>query len=226
MFKENVRWLFKEWRWFDGVGIGLILGIAMIGVFAGGVAATNATIRAIARPAVGSELTTNDSGWFTIAEFASSGGAATDLAVGERTYATIIAAIAADAGNDGQIVVFDLPYGANAVRFRNIGLAAAGDHVYQLYSSAKFGAADSAFVKRGTLTFKTGSQASTVTGFEFADLLTVTNTSASSASWTVANPGDGTELVAEAFIDMQGDDTLVIVPTTLDDNSKLLGKYY
>lgn len=216
----------KNCSWLQMAGIAAVLGLFCFGIVTTGVMATNATIRAIARPAVGSELTTNDSGWFTVAEFASSGGAATDLAVGERTYATIVAAIAADAGNDGQIVIFDLPYGANAVRFRNIGLAAAGDHVYQVYSSAKFGAADSAFTKRGTLTFKTGSQASTFTGFEYADVLAVTNTSESSVSWTVANPGDGTELVAEAFIDLQGDDTLVIVPTTLDDNSKLLGKYY
>ncbi len=180
----------------------------------------------VSRANVGTELATSTTGWATIAEFASASGVATDLAVDERTYATILAAIAADVGNDGQIVVYHLPYGANTVRFRNIGLAAAGDHVYQLYSSARHGASNSAFSKRGTLTFKTGSQASTVSGFEFADVLAVTNTSASSTSWTVANPGDATELVAEGIIDLQGDDTLVIVPTTLDDNSKLLGKYY
>ena len=206
----------------------LLIGIISISmaIFAASIFATNATIRAIARPAVGSELTTNDSGWFTVGEFLAAGGEASDLAVGERTYATIIAAIAAAQNGDEKIVVFDLPYGSNGVRFRNIGLAAAGDHVYHLYSSAKFGAADSAFVKRGTLTFKTGSQASTFSGFEYADVMAITNTSASSTSWFIANPGDGSELVAEAHIDLQGDDTLVIVPTTLDDNSKLLGKYY
>ena len=102
------------------------------------------------------------------------------------------------------------------MRFRNIGLAAAGDHVYELYTGSVGSNDDASFVKRGTLTFKTGSQASTFATYEYADLLIVTNTSASTSFWTVANPGDGTELVAEAFIDLQGDDTLVIVPTTLD----------
>ncbi len=175
---------------------------------------------------VASEQATVYGAWQVVGTFASSGGAATDLAVGERTYLTILAAIAADSSNDGQIVVYSVPFGANAMRFRNIGLAAAGDHVYQVYTGAKGGASDCAFVKRGTLTFKTGSQASTTASYEYADLLTVSNTSASSSAWTVANPGDGSELVAEAFIDLQGDDMIVIVPTTLDDNSKLLGKFY
>jgi len=202
-----------------------IIVVVAVALFAVSIYATNAPIRAIARAAVGSELATNDSGWFVIGEFEEA--ADSDLAVTKRTYATIVAAMtAAGDPNDANIVICDLPYGANAVRFRNVGTGAADDHVYVVYSSAKFGAADSAFVKRGTLTFKTGSQASTFSGFEFADVLTVTTTTASSTSWVVANPGDASELVAEAFIDLQGDDTLVIVPTTIDSDSKLLGKYY
>ena len=176
---------------------------------------------------IASQLITDQGGWEVLGSFLAAGDEATDLGVAERTLSTIRAAINLDVSGDGKIIIVEnLNAGANAMRFRNIGTTAAGDHVYQLYSASIGDNDDASFVKRGTLTFKTGSQASTFSGLEYADLLTVTNTSASSTSWTVANPGDGTELVAEAFIDLQGDDTLVIVPTTLDDNSKLLGKYY
>ncbi len=176
---------------------------------------------------IAAQLVTDQGGWQVLGSFASSGGAANDLGVTQRTLSTARAAINVGANNQDQIVIVGpLNAGANAIRLRNIGLAAAGDHVYQIYTASKGANDDASFVKRGTLTFKTGSQASTFAGYEYADLLTVTNTSSSSSSWTVANPGDGTELVAEAFIDIQGDDTLIIVPTTLDDNSKLLGKYY
>ena len=176
---------------------------------------------------IASQLITDQGGWEVLGSFLAAGDEATDLGVAERTLSTIRAAINLDVSGDGKIIIVEnLNAGANAMRFRNIGTTAAGDHVYQLYSASIGDNDDASFVKRGTLTFKTGSQASTFSGLEYADLLTVTNTSASSTSWTVANPGDGTELVAEAFIDLQGDNTLVIVPTTLDDNSKLLGKFY
>ena len=176
---------------------------------------------------VAAQLITDQGGWEVLGSFLATGDEATDLGVAERTLSTIRAAINLAVAGDGKIIIVEnLNAGANAMRFRNIGLAAAGDHVYHLYTGSLGSNDDCAFVKRGTLTFKTGSQASTFAGYEYADLLTVTNTSSSSSSWTVANPGDGTELVAEAFIDIQGDDTLIIVPTTLDDNSKLLGKYY
>lgn len=176
---------------------------------------------------IAAQLITDQGGWEVLGSFLAAGDEATDLGVAERTLSTIRAAINLAVSGDGKIIIVEnLNTGANTMRFRNIGLGAAGDHVYQIYSGAKGNNDDCAFVKRGTLTFKTGSQASTFSGLEYADLLTVTNTTASSTSWTVANPGDGTELVAECFIDLQGDDTLVIVPTTLDDNSKLLGKFY
>ena len=185
-----------------------------------------ATITAVTET-IAAQLITDQGGWEVLGSFDATGDEATDLGVAERTLSTIRAAVNLDVGGDGKIIIVEnLNAGANAMRFRNIGTTAAGDHVYQLYSASIGDNDDASFVKRGTLTFKTGSQASTFSGLEYADLLTVTNTSASSTSWTVANPGDGTELVAEAFIDLQGDDTLVIVPTTLDDNSKLLGKYY
>ena len=176
---------------------------------------------------IAAQLITDQGGWEVLGSFLAAGDEATDLGVAERTLSTIRAAINLNVSGDGKIIIVEnLNAGANAMRFRNIGTTAAGDHVYQLYSGSVGDNDDAAFVKRGTLTFKTGSQASTFTGFEYADVLAVTNTSASTAPWIVANPGDGTELVAEAFIDLQGDDTLVIVPTTLDDNSKLIGKYY
>ncbi len=176
---------------------------------------------------VAAQIVTDQGGWQVTGTFLAAGDEATDLGVAERTLSTIRAAVNVAASGDGKIVIYGpLNAGANAIRLRNIGLAAAGDHVYHIYTASKGNNDDCVFVKRGTLTFKTGSQASTTALYEYADLLTVTNTSASSSAWTVANPGDGSELVAEAFIDLQGDDMIVIVPTTLDDNSKLLGKFY
>lgn len=175
---------------------------------------------------VAAQLITEQAEWFTLGSFLSSGGASNDLGVTQRTQSGVQSAIGAASNNQDQIVIYGpLPIAANAIRIRNIGLGAAGDHVYNIYTGAS-GDHNFDYVLRGTLTFKTGSQASAILTYEFADLLTVTNTSASSTSWTVANPGDGSELVAEAFIDLQGDDMIVIVPTTLDDNSKLLGKIY
>lgn len=176
---------------------------------------------------IASQLITDQGGWQVLGLFGAIGDEPTDLAVDERTLSTIRAAINFDASGDGKIIIVEnMSVGANAMRFRNAGTNASADHVYQIYSGALGSDGDCAFVKRGTLTFKTGSQASGIVGVEFADLLTVTNTSASSTPWTVANPGDGSELVAEAFIDLQGDDTLVIVPTTIDDSAALLGKFY
>lgn len=175
---------------------------------------------------VAAQLITEQAEWFTLGSFLSAGDESNDLGVTQRTQSGVQSAIGANANGQGKIIIYGpLPIAANAIRIRNIGLTAAGDHVYNIYTGASEDH-NFVYVLRGTLTFKTGSQASAILTYEFADLLTVTNTSASSTSWTVANPGDGSDLVAEAFIDLQGDDMIVIVPTTLDDNSKLLGKFY
>ena len=179
---------------------------------------------------VAAQLVTEQGGWQVLGSFTATGAEPTGLTdnarVAERTLSTIRAAInVGSSGDEKMVLVGPLGPGANAMRFRNIGVGDGGDHVYEIWTATlDDDNPDPDFSLRGIHTFKTGTQASSTAGYEFADTRAVTSTLASTTSWTVANPGGN--LVAGAFIDLQGDNMVLIVPTTLDDDSKMLGKDY
>lgn len=197
--------------------IGFLLGIAVIL----GMAAQRAM--------VGSELATPNFPWVAAATWLSAGDEATALSTIERTYKLINTAIAADASGDGKITIYTLPYGTNAVRIRAIGLVPNESVVLDILSGTYDGSTDDCeMVLRGTLTFVIGLQKSTATDYEIADTVSVTAASdaASTSDWTIANPASGSETAAEALLDIQGDDRLVLVPTSLSSNAKILIKPY
>ncbi|KKL55224.1 hypothetical protein LCGC14_2257550 [marine sediment metagenome] len=71
---------------------------------------------------------------WTIVESENSGDTqATNLAVTERTYQLVKAAIAAASSGDDNIAVFDIPRGWNSIRLRAIGITDNGTYTTQIY---------------------------------------------------------------------------------------------
>ena len=199
--------------------IGFLLGITVI------------LAMAAQRAMVGSELATPNFGWAVVATWTSAGTEPTALAVTERTYKTIVAAVAAAAENAGdeEIEVYTVPYGTNAIRIRAIGITDGHAMVFDVLTGTYDGSIeDGEMVLRGTLTFTVGTQASTTSAYFLADIvaLTASSDAASTSAWTIANPATGSETAAEAMLDLQGDDTVILVPTTLASNAKVLIKPY
>lgn len=182
------------------------------------------------RAIVGSELATPNFPFAVAATWTSAGTEPDALAVGERTYKTIVAAVAAaatDAGDD-EIEVYTVPYGTNAIRIRGIGITHTHAMVFNVLTGTYDGSIeDGEMVLRGTLTFTVGQQASTTTDYEMCDqvALTAASDAASTSDWTISNPGD-VDTCAEAMLDLQGDDIVILVPTTLASDAKVLIKPY
>lgn len=169
-----------------------------------------------------SETRTPQDKWQVIDTTSSAGTEPTDLAVTERTYTTVLTAIAAAASGDDEIAVFPIQGGWNAIRLRCIGITDNGTITYQIYlgTLANRGT-DCELVKAGQLAFVIGTQVSVTSTYEMADAVTVTSY-CWPKSWGVASPG--AELVAEATIDLIGADVLIAVPTVASCDAKLLGK--
>ena len=181
-------------------------------------------------------LTASDS-WVRTATFSATGAEPTALAVTERTYLTVNAAITANANGDGKIKIIYAPPGATAARFRFLGTTNNNANIYDVLTgclardpddSTKLLNTDCEYSLRGTLTATTGTQASITTDYEMADTLALTASSdaASTSFWTIASPGTGTETVAEALLDVQGDNIIVLVPTTLACDGIVIVKFY
>lgn len=184
------------------------------------------------RAQVGSELCTPNFPWNTTASFLSAGTEATALGVTERTYKTVVAAIAAAASGAGdeEIVIYPIPYGTNGLRFRAIGLTNDGTVKVDVHTGTFDGSTeDCELALRGTLTFTIGTQASVTSSYEMARAVVLTASSdvSSTTEWTIATAG-AVESIAEALLDLQGDDILVLVPIegSLTANAKILTKPY
>ena len=201
--------------------IGVVLGLAAV------------LCMAAMRAQFGSELATHYFQWVLpqgTRAWLAAGDEPTALAVDERTYKTILAAITADASGDGKIAIYEVPYGTNALRIRVLGTVDNATVTFDILSGTWNGAvADSAMVLRGTLACTVGTQEvhySLFPGatYEFCDTMTLTaaTDAASTANWTIANPGDTSETCAEAMLDLQGDNQLVFVPTTINGANFIL----
>jgi len=174
-------------------------------------------------------LNTIRTDWVQLDATTSAGDEPNDLAVAERTYATLAAAAE---GGDAEISTFTLYSGSararlnwNRVRFRCIGITNDQSVTYQIYLGdlGASSATDCALTKVGQLAFTIGQQVSDVATYEFADTLTITEYGWPK-TWGSSSPtGD---LVAECYIDLMGADYIVAVPTTAACDCALYIKGY
>jgi hypothetical protein len=172
---------------------------------------------------------TTHSVWTVIDTTSSTGTEPTDLAVTERTYQTVKTAQGTGASGDDEISIYDIPKGWNAVRFRAQGITNDGDYVVEIYLGTlgdgkrdrDSTTADCELAYAGKLAWVVGTQASVTATYEMADTVVVTS-SDWAKSWSSSSPTGNR--VAEAWIDVMGADVIVIVPTTVDADSKLLAR--
>ena len=169
--------------------------------------------------------------WIVADTTTSAGTEPTDLAVGERTYATVAAAVAADDSGDGEISICGDSAAEkanmeswNLVRFRCRGITDGASIVYQIYlGTLVVGGTDCELAYAGQLGFTVGTQASVDTGYEMADTLAVTE-----SDWvkSVASSSSADNRVAEAALDLMGANMIVVVASTAGCDCKLIIKGY
>lgn len=185
-------------------------------------------------------LSTHHGIWTVVETCTSADDETTALAVGERTFQTVLAAILAEGDRtdkDGEIEWLIVPTEWNTVRFAAIGITEDGTYTVDVHSGtlptstkvtddlvkAIARGDDCNLTHIGTLAFVIGTQVSTTSTYELADAVTVTTKDAT-VSWTAAsNAADDT---AEARIDLQGANVLIFVPTACSADSKLLATGY
>lgn len=152
------------------------------------------------------ETRTPQNKWQIIDETTSADNEATDLAGTERTYTTIVAAIAAASSasdGDGEISIFPIPDGWNGIRLRAAGITADGTVTHQIYlGTLGLRGTDCEMVNAGQLAWTIGTQTSiydqitftsggvyvpragdTVTGNSSGETAVVVSTTLSSGSW-------------------------------------------
>jgi len=171
----------------------------------------------------GSALLSSQIAWNVLDSTTATGTEPSDLAAGERTYVTVLAAIAAASSGDEEISYARVPPSWCGVRFRCIGTTEGGAITYQIYFGSLAGGTDCELAKAGQLAFVIGQQASTTATYEMADAVTRTPYCWNDA-WDVNSPNN--ELVAEAAINLMGADLVVAVPSATDTDCKLLMKGY
>lgn len=173
-------------------------------------------------------LDTVISSWDILNTTAAAGTEPTDLAVDERTYLTILASQAADASGDGKISFYRIgdaiETSGNVFRFRCMSATDEAACTFVLYSGTLKKNSDCDFTYLGTLAFVTGLQQSFLTGDLMCSQVTVTEGD-TTVTWQNTTSADD-DRVAEARIDLQGADIIVIVPTTVVADCKLIGKAY
>lgn len=175
-----------------------------------------------------SELDTKISGWDVLCSAVAAGTEPTDLAVTERTYATVVAAIAAAVSGDEKITIYRIAESvetpANSMRFRCISVTDTAVNAFNVYSGTLGKDLDCELSLLGVLSFTTGTQASIVAGYEMASQLAVTEGGTSTSFVGITTADD--DRIAETSIDLQGSDLLIIVPVTVGADCKLIGKSY
>ena len=185
-------------------------------------------------------VTTFQNQWVVIESCTSADDETTALDVDERTFQTVLAAIVAEGDRtdkNGEIEWYIVPPTWNNIRFTAMGITDNGTYTVDVFAGtlppgvyntdtlteANAKTQDCNLTHIGTLAFVIGKQVSTTSTYELADAVTVTTKDATK-SWTSAS--NAAEDTAEAVIDLQGANVLVIVPTTCSANSKLLIKGY
>ena len=186
--------------------------------------------------ATDTQLTTSQAKWVVAESCTSADAEATALAVGERTFQTILAAIrAASVGvGDGEIQFYTIPNSTNSIRVTAIGITNDGTYTVDIHAGTLGVDVDTAIrdgtdcnmTKIGTLAFIIGQQTAVDpdkdTGYEMAQSVTVTSLE-NLKTWVPTGTVDS-DRTCEAALDVVGADVLVIVPTTCSADSKLLIK--
>ena len=165
------------------------------------------------------QLHTGRNAWAVVDTTLSAGLDPNTLAVGERTYVTVAAAIVADSSGDGKITIYTVPTSWNYGKFRCIGITNDNDVIYEIYLGTLAKGTDCELSYAGELAFTIGTQASVTSTYEMADTVVVTDGETIPA-WSSSSPANNG--VAEARIDLETADIVVAVPTTVECNCKLL----
>lgn len=164
--------------------------------------------------------------WNPLASVLAAGAEPSDLTVAQRTYLVANAI-------GGKVIVYRIAKNrdtrANAMRFRCASTADGAACTFVLYTGTLGSDVniDCDLTYLGTLAFTTGLQQAVDSGYLMADQVTVTEgdtTAQPSANWKSRSVAD--DRVAEASIDLQGADVLIIVPTVVGSDCKLYGKAY
>lgn len=167
-------------------------------------------------------LSTVMSPWVALNKAASSGASLSALGVAERTYSAV-----QDLASTRRASIFRVgdvrTTGGNGIRIRCLGAADTNNMVYEVYIGTLAQKSDCDLTYLGSLDFTTGTQVSSTTGYNLCSQVTVTEGD-TTADWDFESADD--DRVAEATIDLQGEDVLVIVPTTLGGDAILQGKLY
>lgn len=173
------------------------------------------------------QLHTAKKAWVVIDAHESDSTEPTALGNTEKTYLTVVAAIAAASSGDEEISIYGddqaerlVMSGWNTVKFRCIGTTNGGVITYQIYfGTLEPGDTDCELVKVGQLAFVIGQQASITTDYEMADTLVVTPY-CWSKSWGTASPV--ADLCAEARIDMMEANIIVALCSSANCDAKLI----
>ena len=171
---------------------------------------------------------TINNAWVTIDSTTSTGDEPTDLTVTERTHLTVLAAITAAVGGDDEISVYYIESNWNSIRLRCLGITDDGTATYQIYfgtlgnGGKNSTTIDCELAYAGQLEFTIGTQVSTISTYELADTLVLTSSALWNKAWGSISPTG--ERVAEAAVDIMGVDVVVIVPTVISADSKLIAK--
>ena len=173
------------------------------------------------------QLYTAKNAWVVVNSVTDTGDEPTDLGAAERTYLTVVAAIATGASGDEKITIYGDDAserlevsGWNGIRVRASGITNDGDIDYQVYAGTlePGDTADCELAKIGQLEFVIGTQASITATYEMADAVVAT-ASDSVSSWSTVGAASNT--IGEAQIDLGGANVLVLVPTVVDADSRL-----
>lgn len=161
--------------------------------------------------------------WQVLDTTTSSGTEPTSLGVAERTYKTVVAAVVAASSGDEEISYTKIPPTWNGIRIRCIGITENADVAYDVHAGTLGNEDDCELALLGTLTYIIGTQASTTSGYEMADTLTVTAGDWTATAGATSPTGDG---LADYAMNLLGADFIVVVPVTVDVDCKLLIKGY
>ncbi len=147
------------------------------------------------------QLHTTRTTWTVIDSTPGTVSALADLAVTERYYQAVKAAIAAAANDDDEISIFDIPRSWNGIRIRGIGITDDQAFTYQIYlgtlgdgnKDSDTTSADTELAYLGQLAFTVGTQESSISQVAYtgggtnpivANTLIVGDTSTSTATIT------------------------------------------
>lgn len=166
-------------------------------------------------------LTTLQKEWVPFDTTTMAGVEPNDLTTDQRTYAKVIAD---SNGYAAEISVITVPETWNGIKLRCLGTVDGNSVTYQIYIGTIENSTDCDLAYAGQLAWTIGGQvSSTSSSYYCADTLTITSTQATNtAAWSLTSPEN--DRVAQAKLDLEGENIIVVVPTTANCDAILYGK--